>query len=275
MLQPKNLQIGGFGLSFPGQSPIVRVGGNVVAIKSLPAPTDQALTVTLPADLDAGPQVDVRVTLNGRTSTPLTFTVNPWLAGTKPIRTALDATLGAADLTLVLTGSGFSATPQAVRFDGPGGVTSVTVFDPGGTDTQASIDISTALANDVYHVRNGVYHVRIVKADSSASNASNAQTLEILPCLDKPVVVTPVDHTHPEAVVAATDPMAVHRLTVNGARLGGVDLRLVLDGVTYVAGKNDTAIQFVYTLGRKLSTGPHRLALSIDGQMSRTIPFEV
>ena len=92
VLQANVLQIRGFGLSFPGQTPIVRVGGKIVEIKPVPAPTDQTLSVTLPTDVDAGPQVDLRVTLNGRTSTPLTFTVNPWLASTKPIRTALDST---------------------------------------------------------------------------------------------------------------------------------------------------------------------------------------
>jgi hypothetical protein len=255
VLQTNDLQIRGFGLSFPGQTPIVRVAGKVVEIKPVPAPTDQALSVTLPTDVDAGPQVDLRVTLNGRTSTPLTFTVNPWLASTKPIRTALDSTRGAADLKLVLSGAGFSATPQSARFDGPGGVTNVTTFDPGGTDTQATIDIPTALVN-------GVYDVRIVRTDGSASNP---RTLEILPRIDSPILVAPV----------VVGPNTVHRLTANGARLNGSDVRLALDGVTYVAGVNATANQLVYTLGRLLKAGPHRLALSVDGQMSRPIDFEV
>src|SRR5262249_47279563 len=136
-LRANDLQVTGFGLSFPGQAPVVRVGGAVVAVKQNPAPTDQALTVTLPRELDAGPQADVRVTLNGRTSTPLPFTVTPWLASTKPIRTALDPARGDADGKLLLTGNGFGTTPQAVRLDGPGGVTRVTVFNPGGSDTRA------------------------------------------------------------------------------------------------------------------------------------------
>src|SRR6266487_6534559 len=48
---PNDLQISGFGFSFPGQTPIVLVGGQPVVIKSVPAPTDQALTVMLPTDL--------------------------------------------------------------------------------------------------------------------------------------------------------------------------------------------------------------------------------
>ncbi len=255
VLQANDLQIGGFGLHFPGQTPVVRVGGKVVAIKPVPGPTDRTLSVTLPTDVDAGPQVDVTVTLNGRTSTPLTFTVNPWLASTKPIRTALDATRGAVDMKLVLLGTGFSATPQAGRFEGPGGVTNVTTFDAGGSDTQAAFDIPTALVN-------GVYNVRIVKADGSASNP---RTLEVLPQIDSPAIVAPV-------VVNAT---TVHRLTVNGARLNGGDVRLVLDGVTYVARANASANQFVYTLGRQLTAGTHRLALSVNGQTSRPLDFEV
>ena len=83
------LRINGFGLSFPGRNPIVRVGGQQAQAIPLSPPTDQAFVVTLPVDVDGGPQVDVTVKLNGRTSRPLVFTVNPWLTSVTPIRTAL------------------------------------------------------------------------------------------------------------------------------------------------------------------------------------------
>jgi hypothetical protein len=67
----------------------------------------------------------------------------------------------------------------------------------------------------------------------------------------------------------------VHQLKLTGARLKGADVRLVLDGATYVAGENTHDTDFAYTLGRLLEAGPHRLALNINGQVSRTIDFEV
>src|SRR5262249_18530992 len=149
------------------------VGGVVLPIKQVPTPTDRALTVTLPTDLEAGPQADVRVTLNCRTSTPLTFNVAPWVDRTQPIRTPLDPPPRQTESKLRLTGSGFTATPQSVRFEGPTVVPPVTAFEPGGSDRRASIVIPPGLAN-------GVYRVRLV----TGGNASNARTLEILPRID-------------------------------------------------------------------------------------------
>ena len=67
----------------------------------------------------------------------------------------------------------------------------------------------------------------------------------------------------------------VHRLTLNGARLSGADVRLLLDGVTHQLGANTNAAQVVVTLGRLLAAGPHAVALSINGQRSRTVELNV
>ncbi len=252
---PNDLQISGFGFSFPGQTPIVLVGGQPVVIKSVPAPTDQALTVVLPTDLDAGPQADVRITLNRRTSTPLQFIVSPWLNSLTPIRTALDssAAQGPFDLNLVLKGNGFAATPQAVRFDSPATSATVTTFAAGGSDMQASVVIPTNLPN-------GVYNMRIVLNDA-ANSASNSRTLEVIPLLNSPIGLALVG--------------AVHQLTLNGARLAGADVRLVIDGLEYLVGANANPTQLVYTLGRLLSLGSHRIAVNVDGHLSRSIELEV
>ena len=250
------LRINGFGMSFPGQNPIVRVGGQQAQTIPLSPPTDEALVVTLPTDVDGGPQVDVTVKLNGRTSRPLVFTVNPWLTSMTPIRTALDPANGPADLTLNLEGTGFTP-PAAVRFEGPGPATTVAAFDPGGTDTRQSITIPSGLAN-------GVYRVRLVLGDAPNS-ATNSRTLEVIPRLDTPVGVS--------VVVVNGD--NVHRLTIDGARLNGSDVRAIVDGATYQTGANANAVQFVLTLGRLLNAGTHRIALNVNGQLSRTITFEI
>jgi hypothetical protein len=242
---PNELRITGFGLSFPGQTPIVRVGGQPAPIASAPPPTDQALTVALPASLEAGPQVDARVTLNQRTSLPLPFLVSPWLASLTPIRTALEA-----NATLTLHGSGF-ASPQAVRLDGPGGVTtSITAFQPGGDATQVGVALPAGLVN-------GLQSVRLVLNDGSATNP---RTLEVIPRVDQAAV----------ALVGT-----VHRVTVTGARLNGASVRLILDGVTYQIGANASASQVVHLLGRRLSPGTHRVAVNIDGCLSHTIELGV
>jgi uncharacterized protein DUF4255 len=250
-----DLQISGFGFSFPGQSPIVQLGGQPVVIKSVPAPTDQTLTVELPTDLDAGPQADVRITLNKRTSTPLQFTVSPWLNSLTPIRTALDssAAQGPFDLNLVLQGNGFTTTPQAVRFDSAATSATVTAFAAGGSDAQAVVAIPTSLPNDVYTVR-------IVLSDA-ASSASNSRTLEVIPLVNSPIGLAVVN--------------SVHQLTINGARLAGADVRLLIDAVEYLVGSNANPAQLVYTLGRLLSVGSHRVAVNVDGHLSRSIELEV
>jgi hypothetical protein len=106
--------------------------------------------------------------------------------------------------------------------------------------------------------------VRLVLGDGPSS-VSNSRTLEVIPRLDTPVAITPV----------VVDGRNVHRLTINGARLNGTDVRAILDGSTHQTGANANAAQYVVTLGRLLNAGTHRIALNIDGQLSRTITFEV
>jgi Pvc16 N-terminal domain len=250
------LRIDGFGLTFPGQNAIVKVGGQPAQTIPLSPPTDTSLVVTLPTDVDGGPQVDVTVKLNGRTSRPLVFTVNPWLTSVTPIRTALDPTRGPADLTLNLDGNGLTP-PAAVRFEGPGPATTVAAFGPGGSDAHQSVVIPTGLAN-------GVYKVRLVLGDAPNS-ATNSRALEVIPRLDSPVGVS----------TTVVDGDNVHRLTINGARLNGSDVRAILDGATYQRGANANAAQFVLTLGRLLNAGTHRIALNVNGQIARTITFEI
>jgi hypothetical protein len=251
---PNDLQIGGFGFSFPGQTPLVRVGGQLATIKGAPPPTDTSLTVTLPIDVDGGPQIDVTITLNDRTSTPLTFTVSPWLATISPIRTALDV----APAKLSLQGSGFTANPLQIQLDGPTPNPTTAALDPGGSDLQATATIPAGLPN-------GLYSVRLVLGDV-AHSASNSRTLEVIPRVDSPVGVAGT----------VINGRTVHQLTVNGARLDDPsDVRLVIDGITYVVGPNATANQLVYTLGRQLDPGPHQLAVVVNGSRSHDVGFAV
>ena len=250
-LQPNPLAISGFGFRFPGQAPTVRVGGQLARVQTAPPPTDTSLTVALPTSLDAGPQEDVKVTLNGRTSTPVPFTVDPWLANVTPVRSALEG----ATPTITLNGSGFTGSPRAVRFEGPGGTSSVTAFIS-ATDSRASVQIP-ALAN-------GIFGVRIVLNDAQSS-ASNSRTLEVIPRLDSPVGV---------AVVVASG-VSVHQLTFNGARLNGADVRVLIDAVAYQHGANANANQVVHTLGRLLNAGAYQVAVAVDGSLSHSVVLQI
>lgn len=262
VLAPRTLQIQGFGFAFPGQTPVVRIGGEVAPVAAVPAPTDQLLTVTLPARLAGGPQADVTVTLNGRQSTPLPFQVTPWIATATPVRTALQA----AAPKLTLTGTGFTAAPGEVRFElasppppGPPvpSVVSVTAFDPGGTDSRAVVTIPATLVS-------GTYNVRIVLNDAARS-ASNVRPLEVIPLLTAPVGVAQVN-------VNLKD---VHRLTLNGARLNGQDIRVILDGVAHQAAANGNAAQLLFTAGRLLDAGAHTVEVQINGHRSHAVNFKI
>jgi hypothetical protein len=254
-LESNPLRIDGFGMFFPGQPPTVQVGGQAATLQIAPTSTDPSTTVLLPAALDAGPQADVCVTVNGRTSTPLVFLVSPWLSRLLPIRTALDPSSAFSDLNLVLQGNGFTATPQAVRFDGPGGTTSVTTFAI-QQDSTVQVAIPTGLAN-------GIYQVRLILSDSSASNP---RTLEVLPRLTS------------VGASVVTDPATganVHQLTLSGARLNGADTRLLLDGVPYLHGANASATQLQHTLARLLDAGTYQVAVNVDGHLSRTVALTI
>ena len=256
---PNDLLIQGFGMSFPGTLPVARVGGQVAVLKTAPPPTDQSLTISFPVSLDAGPQADVTLTLNGRTSLPAPFLVSPWLASVKPVRTALDV----PGAKLALSGNGFTATPAAVRFEpanaGPSAAVLVTVnaFDPGGTDSNAAITLPASLVN-------GTYNVRLVLADGSSS-ASNTRPLEVIPLIAPTIGVA----------VVAVGLKQVHRLTITGARLSGTDVRVVIDGIDFQTGPNANDATLVITLGRQLLAGPHTVAVQADGHTSHDVELVI
>jgi hypothetical protein len=270
------LAITGSGLSASYQTPAVQVGGSVATVNSAPAPTDTALTVTLPADLPAGPSADVQVTLSGKTSAPLTFNVTPWLNSLTPMRTDLPSTGSPPASTLLLRGTGFTTAPKAVRFDGPGGTITVSAFVGAVTANAVTVTLPPNPTNASSGLSNGIYKVRLVLSDPNAS-ASNSRTLEVIPEIDS-VAALPVPA--PSGVPSGN---SVHQITVNGARLNGADVRLLIDGVMYASGDptqpnpnaNANPTQLIRTLGRLLTSGTHAVAVNVDGSMSHIIDLVV
>jgi hypothetical protein len=248
-LQANNIVVNGSGLNSGGRLPNVTVGGQAVVLQPASPPVQSSLTVTLPTDLDAGPQADVRVRLNGRTSVPLSFTVTPWLATITPIRAEL-----VPDQKLTLEGVGFTATPSGVRFEGVGAPAGLTTLDAGATDRQASLTIPP--------LPNGIYRVRIVLGDG-AQSASNSRSLEVIPRIGTALLS------------GGSPPGSTTILTVNGARLAGTDIRVMLDGAPFQAPPNGNAVRLVYTFNRSIGPGSHTLAVMIDGHLSHTVDLGV
>ena len=251
------LTISGSGLSSPGQTPTALVGGQIASINTAPAPTDSSIAVTLPVNLDAGPNEDIEVAISGKSGAALTFTVSPWLSSLTPIRTALDTSAGPPAPTLLLNGIGFTTTAQGVRFDGHSGTMNVTAFVGVITDTKATITIPSNL-------QNGIYQVRIVLAGPD-NNVSNARTLEVIPLLKSPIGLA----------VTTVSGNQVHQLTLNGARLNGTDIRVLIDGIGYQANTNANTAQLIFTLGRLLDSGPHSIAIVVDGSRSHDVALGV
>jgi hypothetical protein len=251
------LTIEGSGLLMPGIAPEVLLGGQLVTANSIPAPTDKSLSITLPTTVDAGPINDLQVSVSGKVSTPLPFTVVPWLARITPLRTDLDASAAALAPLLTLEGQGFTATPQAVRFDGPGVTTNVTAFAAGAGDQQVTLTIPASL-------QNGIYNVRVVLS-GPANSVTNARTLQVIPLLSSPIGLA----------VVTTPSAQVHQITLNGARLNGIDLRVSVDSESYSAGSNANANQLILVLGRLLEAGSHSIAVIVDGSMSHFVDLEV
>lgn len=251
LLTANVIAINGAGFLLRDRTPVVQVGGQNAVVNSAPVPTATDLTITLPVDLDAGPDASVTMALNGRAGAAAQFVVTPWLSRLTPIRSTLETPL------LTLNGVGFTTNPQAVRFEGPGGTTTVTTFSGTVTDTQCGVTIPAAL-------QNGIYQVRIVLA-GPGNSASNSATLEVIPLVSSPIGLATV-------TVAGNQ---VHRLTINGSRLNGTDVRLTIDGLSYAMGANANATQIVFTLGRLLVSGTHGVAVTVNGSVSHTIALEV
>jgi hypothetical protein len=114
------------------------------------------------------------------------------------------------------------------------------------------------------NLQNGLYEVRIVLAGPT-SGVSNARTLEVIPSLKVPIGI---------AVITVSG-QQVHQLTLNGARLKGADIRVVIDGIAHQAPGNANAAQLVFALGRLLDPGQHSVSVAIDGSRSHDIALEV
>jgi hypothetical protein len=237
----------GSGLGRPGRVANVEVGGRPAPLTAPPVAPFTSLTADLPDDLDAGPEAVVRVDVAGQASEPLLFTVVPWLAAIRPVRTALDSTVS-GDTIVLLSGQGID-TPFTVRFVGPGGA--LTATGAVTADGARTADLPTGLTN-------GAYEVRAVLDDG---RLSNPRTVQVLPRLA----------ASPTVSLAG----AGHKLDLTGARLAGDEVDVVVDGEAYQVATNASPSSLSITFKRLLAPGPHEVYVQIDGHRSRAVAFTV
>jgi hypothetical protein len=182
--------------------------------------------------------------------------VSPWLSTMRPIRTSLDPATVPPEMDVIVQGQGFAGASLEVRFD-TSGVSIGVPANPGATAAQLSAHIPATLANGLYQVRVG--------PGGPGLALSNSRTLEVIPQVDTPIGI---------AIVAVTGGTA-HQLTVGGNRLNGADVRIVIDGVEYLAGINANPSMLTYTLGGLLPPATHTLAVDVDGHRSRVVELVV
>ncbi len=261
IVQPGQLVVSGFHLLADGEAATITIGDT--AATAAATATDRQATVLLPTSLLGGPDVDVRAVLHRRASQPLTFHVSPWLSSVAPLRTALDPNLP-SDNVLVLKGSGLTGVQEA-RFVAAGVVRSSTIFS-GRTATGITVTMPAAATSNLVPgtgIPNGIYDLRLRRADNSLTNQ---RQVEVLPRLN----ASSGYGTASSGYVSATGV-----LTLNGARLDGNNVVLVVDGIDRVLGKITNGAQIKYTFRVPLSPGSHVIALNVDGHLARPIPLAV
>ena len=93
---------------------------------------------------------------------------------------------------------------------------------------------------------------------TALSRRSNARFFEVLPLIHSADIVT-------QATPARTT------ITLDGERLKGVDVSVVVGGITLRKGKNDKTDQLVVEVDRTLATDLPVYAI-VDGRQSNTLP---
>jgi Pvc16 N-terminal domain len=261
VIQPNQVAVSGFHLLADGEAATIAIGDTTATPTG--TPTARLATVLLPTSLLAGPDADLRAVLHGRASQPLTFHVSPWLSLVTPIRTALDPNLP-TDRSLVLKGNGLTSVAEA-RFDAPGISRTSTTFS-GASPTGITVTMPTGATSNLAPgtgIPIGIYDLRLRLADHSLTNQ---RQVEVLP---------QVNATSGYGAAGSSYVAATGVLTLNGARLDGNNVVLMVDGNPRVLGKVTTAGQIKYTFKVPLSPGRHDISLNVDGHLARSIALAV
>ncbi len=217
----------------------VTFGGQAVEPTSV---SESQVQISVPVNLDAGPEQQVRVLLDGQASAPLTYVLSPWLRRLEPERGAPGAT--ALPVILEVLGEDL-LTAAGVTVTFRGAVVPHTVAD----GTHLGIIIAATEPN-------GFHAVRV----TANGQTSNARTLEVIPRLD---------------VLVPAVPVVGSPLTLQGLRLDGTVVWVKFGPATVVLDTNATATQVQVPRVPRLDLGTYDIRVTVDGHESNPLPFTV
>ncbi|HZD96362.1 MAG TPA: Pvc16 family protein, partial [Candidatus Sulfotelmatobacter sp.] len=234
--------INGQGFQRPGATTIVTVGGVQVTEADFVSFSPQQIVLSIPQDVENGPQISLVVSVQGQSSAPATYRVTPWTGRITPLR-------------------GITGIPVSVDFAVPGGATVSLEID-----SQAVAAVVNAQKQTVSGIvplsiaSNGPKSVVLIVNDGGVKR-SNALSFEVLPLITDVVVTTVVSP-------------ASTTFTITGERLNGADVSAKAGDLLLSKGKNTTPTQLVVKADRVLTTTTPVIAL-VDGRASNTLPSQL
>jgi uncharacterized protein DUF4255/IPT/TIG domain-containing protein len=231
--------ITGQGFQRPGSETIVSVGGVEMTEADLVSLSPQQIVLSIPQDVENGPQISVVVSVQGQTSGAATYSVTPWIGRITPLR-------------------GITGIPVSVDFAVPGGATVSLEID--GQAVAAVVDAQQQTVSGVVPLSiatNGTKSVVLVLNDGSVKR-SNALSYEVLPLIT-------------DVAVATTASPASTTITITGERLNGADAGAKIGDLLLSKGKNTTPTQLVVQADRILGATTPVTAI-VDGRASNELP---
>ncbi len=236
------LTVRGFGLARRSFATRARFGGQAIELTTV---AERQVQISVPAELEAGPEQEVRVLLDGQASNPLTYVVSPWLRRVQPLRGAPGpASTESVRVTLEVVGEDLlQVAPISVTLRGA--PLPHTVVD------SARLQVTVPSSEP-----NGLHPVRV----TVNGRTSNVRYFEVVPLLR-------------ELVPAA--PVVGSPVQVNGARLAGSHVRVDFGPAMVALGANATPGQLQVPRVPRLDPGTYELRVTVDGRESNPLRFMV
>ncbi|MET0622211.1 MAG: Pvc16 family protein [Pyrinomonadaceae bacterium] len=230
------VKLKGSNLSAARGETLVAVGDTVLSADDLVLVTPDEITLRIPEAPQRGPVLPVVVSVNGRESAAVNYTVRPWLKGVQPLR-------GTTDVPVTLLFDNPTNAPFTVEIDGkPAALTT----DPATGAARATVPASITT--------NGPKAVVVI----SGGRRSNARFYEVTPSVQSFALTTP--NPQPRTVV-----------TVNGQRLAGEDVTVKYGELVIRKGPNATPAQVSVMVPRTLPPG-QPVSVIVDGRESNVVP---
>jgi hypothetical protein len=233
------VSIKGSDLKAAGSATTITFGETTLAESDLVKCTRDEIVLTVPADLQRGPRVRVRVGAGGEESADALFEVRPWISSVRPLR-------------------GIDGVPLEIPYEVPAGMTVGVEFDGQVVnavyDAQAKVVRSGVPSN---LTTNGLKSVVLLLGDG-APQRSNARFFEVLPLVESFSLTT-------------QDSPAQSVINVNGQRINGKDVNVRYGELLIRKGENANATQVVVTVPRVLMAGLP-LSLVVDNRESNRVP---